>query len=81
MTYSVTKDFPKLTECSTSPWKKQTEFIAWINKVMTYANGIHSRIGEYVAQCMKDADSYLMGNGDSRTGTSFRDGLKLIISW
>ena len=28
---------------------------------MTYANGVHSRVGEYVAQCLKDADEYFTG--------------------
>ena len=55
-TLTFDKDFPKLTECATSPWKKQTEFTGWMHKVMTYANGIHSRIGDYVGQCLRDAD-------------------------
>ena len=28
---------------------------------MTYANGVHSRVGEYVAQCMRDADDCFTG--------------------
>ena len=50
------KDFPKLSECNGTPWKKQTEFYAWMNKVMTYSKGVHSQVGTYVAHCMKEAD-------------------------
>ena len=52
------KDFPKLIECPESPWKKQTEFFQWMNRIMTYANGMHSQVGTYVAHCMRDAEHY-----------------------
>ena len=52
------KDFPKLKEHPGSPWKKQTEFLQWMNKIMTYANGVHSKVGGYVAHCMRNADDY-----------------------
>ena len=28
---------------------------------MTYANGVHSRVGDYAAQCMRDADACFTG--------------------
>ena len=53
---TLSRDFPKLKEWPGAPWKKQTEFVEWMNKVMTYANGVHSMVGRYVAQCLQDAD-------------------------
>ena len=53
---TFSRDFPKLKEWPGAPWKKQTEFMQWMNKVMTYANGVHSTVGQYVAECLQEAD-------------------------
>ena len=61
---NIHRDFPKLYEWSTQPWKKQTEFISWIEQVLIYANGVHSVVGKYVAFCMHTAEDYFNSKMD-----------------
>ena len=48
---------------------------------MTYSKGVHSRVGHYVAQCMKDVDEFFAERKECHIRPFILDGQKLIINW
>ena len=63
------RDFPKLQEHPAFPWKKQSAFTEWTSKVVTYANGIHSVVGAYVAHCLSSAEDHFNNKKRAPPGT------------